>query len=310
VKGPGNGQVTKVSEFSILILVENRAKGPGIMSEHGLSLLLNLGGRFVLFDCGQGQVLPNNAKRLGIDLKDIKTVILSHGHFDHAAGIIHLREDNPFAKKVKLYAHEDAFSERYFLDGFHWFSSKKYVKDGADSMWMCGIPYTREELESYGFDIHITNESLKLEPGIIISGEVPRIQKISYPRFFLDNDGEWIEDPVRDDQFLLVNSEFGWVLVLGCNHADMVNTLPHARNLINGEKIRAIIGGTHIGETDIPTLEARNKLIQDAGVEYIIPLHCTGFAAMCLFADRYKEKFFDAKTAMKFVFSSEGIKAY
>jgi 7,8-dihydropterin-6-yl-methyl-4-(beta-D-ribofuranosyl)aminobenzene 5'-phosphate synthase len=301
-------QVSKVPELSIHILVENNAKGPGIMSEHGLSLLINTGGRFTLFDVGQGQVLPNNAKRLGINLKDIDQVVLSHGHFDHSAGIMCLKRDNPYEKKIKLYAHEDAFMEKYFLDAFHSFSSTKYTKDGVEKMWMCGIPNSKEELEANGFQIKYTNEPTVIEPGLIISGEVPRIQKIPYPRFFVDNNGKWEEDKLRDDQFILANTEFGWILILGCNHADMVNTIPYATKLTNGEKIKAVIGGMHLEERDTETLAARSKIMRDAGIEYVIPLHCVGFYARCFFAQEYKEKYFEAKTGIKYVFTQEGIK--
>ncbi len=284
--------VKTAKEVTLQIMVDNKAKGKGIMSEHGLSLLLNLDGRLVLFDTGQGQVLGNNARTLGIDLRLIRSVILSHGHYDHSGGLVFWKD---LYRAVDLYAHPDAFLERY-------------VKDETKKIWECGIPFSPKHLEAFGFTLKLSREPQVLEPGVIISGEIPRIHPIPYPNFCCDHCGEWQEDTIHDDQFLLVSTPMGWVLVLGCNHADLVNTIDYAHKLNRGEKIAAMIGGMHIIETSQEKLEEKAEILKNAGIEVVIPLHCSGFPAMCVFKNKFKEKFIEGKTGMKLHFEENGIR--
>lgn len=284
--------VKKIPQFSIQILVDNKAKGKGIISEHGLSFLLNVDGRLVLFDTGQGLALANNAKVLGIDLRQIGKIILSHGHYDHTGGLVFW---HGLLSKAVVYAHPDVFLERY-------------TNDEAKGIWECGIPFPRKTLETFGLDFQLSKASQVIEPGIILSGEVPRIYPTSYPKFICDCNGAWTEDTLKDDQFLLANTGFGWILVLGCNHAGLANTLEYAGELTGGGKIRAVIGGMHITDSKPDDLKEKAALLQKYGVEYVIPLHCSGFPAMSYFQGVYGEKFIEGKTGMKLLFEENGVR--
>jgi 7,8-dihydropterin-6-yl-methyl-4-(beta-D-ribofuranosyl)aminobenzene 5'-phosphate synthase len=250
----------------ITILCENSV-GPlsGTLGEHGFSALVEpSNGDPLLFDTGQGLTLLHNARRMNKDLSRVRNVVLSHGHYDHAGGLKPLLEECG-AKQV--YAHPAVFKSRY------------RVKDTGEC-YPISMLFGQTELEALGATFDLSKEFRTIAPGIHLTGEVPRVTDFETgdQGLYCDCTGRDL-DSTPDDQSLVVETGKGLVLVLGCCHAGLVNTLEHVAYLTGRRDIYAVIGGTHLGfcgqEQIAQTVAALRKL----GIKKLAASHCTGFAA-------------------------------
>jgi 7,8-dihydropterin-6-yl-methyl-4-(beta-D-ribofuranosyl)aminobenzene 5'-phosphate synthase len=266
--------------FRITILCENSV-GPisGTLGEHGFAALVEWSGGSLLFDTGGGATLLHNAMRMNRDLRTVSAVALSHGHYDHTGG---LREFLQLAGRKKIYAHPALFNARY------------RVKDTGEAISI-GIPYGEEFLRGIGADFDYAEESREIAPRIFLTGEVPR--KTSFETgdsgLFSDTGGSY-SDPLPDDQTLVIRSEKGLVLLLGCCHAGLINTVDRARHHAGDERIRAIVGGTHLGFCSSDQLNATVNAIRGYGVDRIYAGHCTGFSAAARLQSEFPGRFHPA----------------
>ncbi|WP_051966189.1 MBL fold metallo-hydrolase [Thermanaerosceptrum fracticalcis] len=275
-----------VDNLIVQILADNKAGGKGLLAEHGLSLLVECDGEQLLFDTGQGLVLNHNAAKLNIDLAQIKKVALSHGHYDHTGGLLSLLKGGCHPV---VYAHPDVFITRYVRE-------KEVMRD-------CGLPFSQKELEEQGASFTFSRGPTELYPGVILSGEIPRLSPVEYPNFLVPGKEEWLKDSLADDQFILVLTKQGPVLILGCTHAGLANTLAYAQRLAGGQRIFAVLGGMHLAEAKPAVIENNINIIRESGIEYVIPLHCTGFHAMSRLYQVFDPKFKEGKVGMKISFS-------
>ena len=148
------------AEIKITTICENSALHPGLLGEHGLSMLLEVGGRKILFDTGAGATLAGNAAALGLDLTALDAVVLSHGHYDHTGGLKWVLESQ-VSSKLPVHAHPDALDEKYILLPE---MTPRYI----------GVPWKRTEMEALGAEFHLSREPVDLGDGITITGEIPR----------------------------------------------------------------------------------------------------------------------------------------
>lgn len=246
----------------VTVLVENSVgRTLPIFGEHGLSFWVEYEGRKVLFDTGQRGAVVSNAALLGIDLKAVDAVVLSHGHSDHTGGLRAVLEF--IGRKVPIYAHPDLFTP-------HRVSSPRdrYV----------GVPFAREELEAAGAEFVWVREPRVLFPGFWLSGEVPRRTTFEKgdPRMYLVRDGERVPDTVADDLSIFAQTPRGLVVLLGCAHAGVANIVEHARQITGVEKVAAILGGTHLGPAAPAQLEATIAYLKSLNLGLLAANHCTG----------------------------------
>lgn len=246
----------------VTVLVENSVgRTLPIFGEHGLSFWVEYEGRKVLFDTGQRGAVVSNAALLGIDLKAVDAVVLSHGHSDHTGGLRAVLEFT--GRKVPVYAHPDLFAP-------HRVSSPRdrYV----------GVPFAREEIEAAGAEFTWVREPCELFPGFWLSGEVPRRTTFEKgdSRMYLVRDGERVPDTVADDLSIFAQTPRGLVVLLGCAHAGVVNIIEHARQVTGVEKVAAILGGTHLGPADPAQLEATIAYLKSLNLGLLAANHCTG----------------------------------
>jgi len=248
----------------ITILVDNQA-GPGLLSEHGFSAWIEVGGQRLLFDTGQGAAIAGNADRLGIDLRATDTVVLSHGHYDHTGGLPLVIERAP---SVHLYAHPAAVGPRFA------------VREGSAKP--IAIPEAaRGAIESLRERAHWVTQPLVLASNVGLTGPVPRLtdyEDTGGP-FFTDASGAH-PDPIADDLSLWLRTKRGLVLVAGCSHAGVINTLHHAKKLSGQAKLLAIIGGFHLVDASESRIERTIDALMALDPELVIPCHCTGAAAV------------------------------
>lgn len=250
----------------ITVLCENSV-GPiaGTLGEHGFAALIEpSGGESLLFDTGQGLTLLHNARRMNKDLSKVLKVVLSHGHYDHAGGLKPLLEECG-AKLV--YGHPSVFSPRF------------RAKDTGECHSI-GIPFGREELESAGAVFDLYREFRAIAPGVYLTGEVPRVTgfEVGDQGLYRDCTGQDL-DTTPDDQSLVLETGKGLVLVLGCCHAGLVNTVEHVAYTTGRRDIYAVIGGTHLGFCSQEQVGQTAAALRNMGVKKLAVSHCTGFAA-------------------------------
>ena len=262
----------------ITVLCENSV-GPmtGTLGEHGFAALIEPAGQpAILFDTGQGATLLNNAGRMGRDLSQVGTVVISHGHYDHAGGLLPLLEA---VGGRRVCGHPAIFTPRH------------RVKDTGES-YPIGIPVPRERLEQAGARFDLSAEFRQITPGVFLTGEVPRTTDFETgdKGLFCDCNGELV-DTTPDDQSLVLESEKGMVILLGCCHAGLVNTLEHVAEQTGRRDIYAVIGGTHLGFCGQEQMARTISVLKQWKIAKVAASHCTGFTAAARLARELPKAF-------------------
>jgi len=249
----------------ITLLVENSVHRPNLAAQHGLSLHLRFNQHNILFDTGQTDLALTNARTLGIELDRIEAIILSHGHYDHTGGLAAVLEAAP---RARVFLHPAAFQDKYV----------RYPNTPPRYMGMSDRSRQAVRLSAGGFVE--TPGRTKIVEGMFVTGEIPRTtacEDTGGP-FFLDADGTR-PDPLADDQALIIDLGRSVVLVLGCAHAGVVNTLDHVGHLTGGKPVSAVIGGLHLGSAGEERIQQTISRLQSARLDCLVPVHCTGWPA-------------------------------
>ena len=185
-------------------------------------------------------------------------------------------------REIPVVAHPGAFSVRYSVEKDE---RRRYT----------GIPHVREELESLGAQFRLERGPTEVAEGVTTTGEVPRItlfeQMLGGRRVVLDGEG-WRRDEILDDQALVVSTEKGLVVVLGCAHAGVINTLECARRVTGEERVHAVIGGMHLLSAPQERVEQTVRALKDLGIERLGVSHCTGLGVAARLFHEFGESFF------------------
>jgi len=271
-------RITTLSE-NTAGLNENTFGMINFLAEWGLSILVETDEANVLLDTGQSISIGYNADTLGIDLSRIDKIVLSHGHHDHTGGLRQLLRK--MKKEVEIIAHPDVWADKYHRS--------KGKKDRY-----AGIPFPRQELESLGARFNLTTKPVKISDNIMTTGEVPMVtdyEEIDSSLFVKEGDG-WQPDKLLDDLSLIINTEQGLVIVLGCAHRGIINTLYHAQQLTGVKPVYAVLGGAHLFKTSEERLRRTIAALKELGVQRLGLCHCTGLPAASLLAQEFGDKFF------------------
>ncbi len=270
--------------MKITILCNNSVKTfCGCIAEHGFSAYVEANGGNYLFDTGRGFGIVENAIILDKDLRNIKAIILSHGHSDHCGG---LEKVLKYRKApTPIYTHTAAFSIRYAaLDG-----KTPFV----------GIPFRREYLEALGAEFKIITEFTQIAENLFITGEIKRKNSFELPERNLlvrsDTGKELETDPVLDDYSLIIDTPRGVVLLLGCAHSGIVNIMSLAAEKLKTDRIYAVIGGTHLAEADSQRVEKTIEALEEFQVQKIGTCHCTGPEKEAVLKEKFGDRFFFAQ---------------
>ena len=277
-------------DIRITTISENTAMTGGMLSEWGLSILIETKSLKILFDTGQSVSAAYNSDALGIDLSLTDKIVLSHGHFDHTGGLRDVLKK--IGKKIQVLAHPDAWNLKYGLPPE--MTTHRYI----------GIPYKREELESLGADFVLNKEPVWLADNIVLTGETPmttEYEQIDQGLFVKQGD-RFIPDPLLDDRSIILKTGNGLLVIAGCAHRGIINTLRYARELTGEERIHAVIGGIHLFRASIEQRERTIEAFKEMKVEKIGVSHCTGLAASFRIAHEFKENFFFNNTGNKLNF--------
>jgi 7,8-dihydropterin-6-yl-methyl-4-(beta-D-ribofuranosyl)aminobenzene 5'-phosphate synthase len=274
--------------ITITTLINDEATD-NIQSEHGLSLWLEYGDKHVLFDTGQTDMILRNAELLGIHLDSTDAIVISHGHYDHTGG---LKAVLDIAPKAKIYLHPEALGPKYS-------QKDKQVKK-------IGMPDSAKEvicdLAGKG-RIVWTEIPTEIIPGLFVTSRIPRNTDFedSGGKFFIHPCCQTI-DELLDDQAIFFETKQGLVVLLGCAHAGVVNTLNYVTKLIQQSHIHAVIGGMHLMNANLKRIENTIETFGKYDVQIIVPLHCTGKEAAEKIQKASGDKYRPLKAGAKIVF--------
>lgn len=265
--------------IQITTLSENTALGTRLLAEWGLSILIEADNHRILLDTGQSFSAAYNAVVLGIDLSRIDRIVFSHGHYDHTGGLLYILR--MVKGRVEVIGHPDIWAA-------------KYAKRPEEEEEYIGVPFPREAAETLGASFNLTREPVWISENIVTSGEIPMIteyEKID-PTLYVKQGDELKPDPLWDDQALFLKSEKGLIIILGCAHRGVINTIRHAQKLTGLEPVYAVIGGTHLNSASPQQLNLTIAELLSSGVQRLGACHCTGLPASAILAQTFGEAFF------------------
>lgn len=264
-------------ELKITTLSENTANSRGLIAEHGLSLLIEYHGFRVLFDTGQGSSVVANARAMNINLADINCIVLSHGHYDHTGGLFSVLRKTG---SKRIYCHPAALRPKYKL------------ADG-NSYCACGIPHAKQELINFGGEFICNTTTTELTPGLYLTGEIPRNTDYETvnPTHFIEKEGSYLPDIMPDDQALVAVTGKGPVVITGCAHAGLINTICYALQITNSRHIYGLVGGTHLIQADKQRLDKTINQLKRYNPQLLAVSHCTGFTAQAELYRNFDNKF-------------------
>lgn len=256
--------------YKLLTLFENLTYKRGLISGHGLSFLLDSPDAKILFDSGPSDALLNNAEILGINLREIDFLVISHGHFDHTGGIPAFLSVNT---KALIYMKEDALKEKY----------KGYDNNiGIPGGWETGKDRIR-----------FVTGIMEISPGIFIVPEIPISddQDTHFKNFNLLESGNFKQDEFNDELFMSIRGKEQLHVISGCSHRGISNILKAAHNHFNSP-IGVVAGGFHLLNSGEDFVKRIAKEFQILGVGRVEVSHCTGIDQYHFFRKYFPGKVF------------------
>ena len=244
------------------LLVDNECSSE-LTGEHGFSAWIEVGDQRILFDTGQGMALEKNALSLGVDLSQATSLVISHGHYDHVGGVPDFLVHN---------AHAPVYYGRGALD-------RRYSCPPDQVPRAIGIQETVQRAlgDLPGARSIELEEPRYLAPSIGISGSIPRLTTFEDTGgpFFLDEAREH-PDKLDDELAIWFETASGLVILTGCCHSGLVNTVNHIRKVSGIDRVHGIIGGLHLLNASERRLEQTFQFIREIAPDFLIPCHCTG----------------------------------
>lgn len=276
------------SRIEITLLVDDTSKKEGVRAEHGLSWAIRTDSEFILFDTGQGEALTHNAAALGFNLGTLSHIILSHGHYDHSGGLPKILSVAPF---VRVYSHPATIVDRYYSHS----SGKSCIVSMPDEAKRC--------LSDIGTRWIKKTYPMEILGAVWTTGSIPRKCAFEVPDldFCLDSERN-LPDPFEDDQAVFIRSKKGTIVLLGCAHAGVTNTLCYIQELTDQEPIYAVLGGMHLIKASKDRIEGTIKTLKELDIQIIAPCHCSGQEAKKTIEQAIPKAYVDCSASFSLTF--------
>lgn len=270
-----------MKDLNVTFVVENLVNSRGLMGEHGLSLYVDTGEKRYLFDTGQEFCLLPNFKKMGFNLKGLEGVILSHGHYDHTGGLKFLLKELP---SLRVMAHPEALGRKFRKKG------EKYENIGLEE----------SSGEFIGRANWIFNRGpVEIERDVFLTGEIPPPEGEREGEFYILEEGDYKPDPFREEQALFIKTRKGVMVVSGCAHKGVINTLDYIHHL-TGESPAFFLGGTHLFNADEKELDEIVDRIRERDLKYLGICHCTGLESYSYLKEKLPGRVFYQHTGSSF----------
>lgn len=272
-------------KVEVMFLVENTTPNLALAGEFGQALFIKVDGRGFLFDTGKSETTVKNLIAMGVDPGSIEAIVLSHGHLDHAGGLPAVLD---YLGPRDVYVHPDAFWPKYA---------------GLPGVISIGMP-ERKSLEEKGARFILTETSTEFMPGVFITGFVPRENDFEDAGglFAQDCGGGQVRDMLGDDQAIIIDYPDGLIVISGCAHAGMINTVEYAKKMTGKEKVAAWIGGTHLITATQERIEKTIDRLREYDIDKLVVSHCTGFVPSAMMFARLGDRVIKGETGNVFVF--------
>lgn len=265
-----------------------------LVAEHGFSLYISVlkDGleSFYLMDAGFTRLgVPHNIHSLGIDISRIDSIFLSHGHLDHYASILEVL--GLINKPITFITHPDSFYPRYFV----------FPNGRVLGPWKLN----ESALKEAGAQLMVIKNSVPLGPGIFSTGQVERLTDFEKPMTTakIVKNGTIMNDSILDDQGLIIKiKDKGLIILSGCAHSGIMNIIRHSQKITGINKILAVVGGFHLVNSKEETVKKTISELERIDPTCLVPMHCTGFKAINMIAERMPEKFILSSVGSKITF--------
>ncbi len=270
-----------------------------VLAEHGFSALVSISVgdavRSILFDFGfSAHGAAFNARALSLDLSGVEAAVLSHGHLDHVGGMAEL--SGLVGKKgMALVLHPEAFR------------NPRYIKF-SEEFKVSFPPLTRGQIKDAGLSAVETKKPYGLlDNAVLFLGEIPRKAdfETGVPNFYYQQDGQEKWDDLADDSAIVMKVRGkGLVVISGCAHAGIINTLTYAREAAGTEALLAVMGGFHLSGPGMEAVvEKTTQGLKRFSPTYVVPTHCTGRYAIGAIEKEMQDSFILNMSGTKLTFS-------
>lgn len=263
----------------VTTLIENK-KGEhlGLQNEHGLSFLVEIDQKTILFDTGKSDAFIENASKLRRDLSKVDSIVLSHGHYDHTGGLKSFV--SKYGNSFSLFVHPDIFIDKYRVEN--------------DFMQFLGNDWDMNWLRNHDIRCNFVKEDvMRLTSNTYLISNFSRVSEYeeNNPLYRVKKGEDYVIDDFHDEVSMVLNTEKGLVVMLGCSHAGIENIL---RTVIDrlGDNIYLVIGGTHLVRASQERINNTIQFINKHNINYIGVSHCTGELASSEFLRAFGENYF------------------
>ena len=270
------------SPVKIHVLVDDYARRRGFLGQHGFSALVEVceptGPLRVLVDTGQdASVVLSNAERLGLSLSNLDAILITHGHYDHAGGLLGLLEHIK-PRGLLVVMHPDALKPKLAM---------------RPHLRFIGAPgLSKSAIEERGAIPLLSRAPARISGDVLATGEIERRTDFEHVEGFSTLGPNGLEeDRLMDDQALVVRTERGLIVLTGCAHSGLINTLRKAVELTGEERLLAVIGGFHLEGASEERLRRTVEELSALEPGLVAACHCTGLKAFCYLMRAFGPRF-------------------
>lgn len=271
--------------MKITILVDNNTFiDQYFYGEPAVSFYIEADGQKILFDTGYSEIILANARKMGIDLRQVTHVVLSHGHNDHTNGLKVLQESVGLENR-KLIAHPDCLAPKYYNQKFaeenkecHEYGMQDITAQEYAGEYI-GAPYSEAEMQELA-DYIPCRDTYHITDKLIFLGEIPRTNQFENqnPIGKCGKDGLLRDDYLMDDTALVYQTKKGIFVITGCSHSGICNIIAYAKEVCREERIIGVLGGFHLFEDD-EQLQKTIEYLQSCNIQKLYPCHCVSLLA-------------------------------